>query len=167
MLKKDSGITMISLVITIIVLIILASITTYSGISSIKDSKYYNGINQMKLMQSEVNRWYEDKKNGNTNEWDKGIEISESGKQVQCIKAFNSASVNNLYSTNIGEIAAYKYFSEKCIKDDLDLEGISNDFIINIDTRTVILVDGVKMAGKFYYSLGEIEGEQYNVEYTE
>ena len=58
MLKQNKGITMISLVVTVIVLMILASITTYSGISTAKESRYYNAVHQMKVMQSEVNSWY-------------------------------------------------------------------------------------------------------------
>ena len=65
------------------------------------------------------------------------------------------------------ELSGYKYFSKESIKDDLDIEGIDYDFIINLDTRTVILVDGIKKDETVYYSLGEIEGEQYNVEYKE
>ena len=53
MLKQNKGITMISLVVTVIVLMILASITTYSGISTAKESRYYNAVHQMKVMQSE------------------------------------------------------------------------------------------------------------------
>ena len=37
--KKENGITLMSLVITIVILIILASIATYSGIEVIKSSK--------------------------------------------------------------------------------------------------------------------------------
>ena len=65
------------------------------------------------------------------------------------------------------ELSGYKYFSKESIKDDLDIEGIDYDFIINIDTRSVILVDGIKKDETVYYSLGEIEVEQYNVEYKE
>ena len=64
MLKQNKGITMISLVVTVIVLMILASITTYSGISTAKESRYYNAVHQMKVMQSEVNSWYENQKDG-------------------------------------------------------------------------------------------------------
>lgn len=39
--------------------------------------------------------------------------------------------------------------------------------MINLDTRCVILVDGIKKDETYYYSLGEIEGEQYNVDYQE
>ena len=65
------------------------------------------------------------------------------------------------------ELFGFKYFSKESIKDDLDIEGIDYDFIINIDTRSVILVDGIKKDETVYYSLGEIEEEQYNVEYKE
>ena len=37
--EKEKGITLMSLVITIVILLILASITTYSGIEVIKSSK--------------------------------------------------------------------------------------------------------------------------------
>lgn len=39
--------------------------------------------------------------------------------------------------------------------------------MLNIDTRSVILVNGIEHDGTTYYSLGEIDGEQYNVDYTE
>ena len=39
--------------------------------------------------------------------------------------------------------------------------------MINLTTRCVILVDGIEKDEKIYYSLGEISGEQYNVDYIE
>ena len=39
MIRKDNGITLIALVITIIVLLIITSISTYTGLSTIKSSK--------------------------------------------------------------------------------------------------------------------------------
>lgn len=38
-MKKEKGITLIALTVTVIILLILASITTYPGISTIKSSK--------------------------------------------------------------------------------------------------------------------------------
>ena len=167
MLKQNKGITMISLVVTVIVLMILASITTYSGISTAKESRYYNAVHQMKVMQSEVNSWYENQKDGDKTEWNKGLLLSSSGKETQCITAYNSAKDNNLNGSDIGKIADFKYFSKEIIKNDLDIEGIDYDFMINLTTRCVILVDGIEKDEKIYYSLGEISGEQYNVDYTE
>ena len=105
MLKQNKGVKMISLVVTVIILMILASITTYSGISSAKESRYYNAIHQMKIMQSEVNTWYEDKKNGDETKWNKGTLLNSSGKETQCMKAYNSAKDNNLQNSDIGAIA--------------------------------------------------------------
>ena len=104
MLKKNRGITMISLVVTIIILMILASITTYSGISTARDARYYNGIHQMKVMQAEVNDWYENKNDNDETGWNKGVSISESGKETQCIRAFNSARGNNVNGDSVGDI---------------------------------------------------------------
>ena len=74
---------------------------------------------------------------------------------------------NNLNGTDIGSITGYKYYDQDSIKNDLDIDGIDYDFIINLDTRTVILLDGIQRDEKIYYSLCEIEGEQYNVDYVE
>ena len=105
MLKQNKGITMISLVVTVIILMILASITTYSGISTARESRYYNAIHQMKVMQSEVNDWYENKKNGDEEKWNKGALVSESGKEDECIKAYNQARRNNITDSDIGLIS--------------------------------------------------------------
>ena len=107
MLKQNKGITMISLVVTVIVLMILASITTYSGVSTAKESRYYNAVHQMKIIQSEVNNWYEDKKNGDETKWNKGVLVSESGKEEECIKAYNQARTNNLTNSDIGLISRF------------------------------------------------------------
>lgn len=165
MLKNNTGITMITLVITVIVLLILASITTYSGVSTINESKFYKAVSEMKVMQAAVNEWYENYKNGDNSVWDKGIDLNLSGKEEQAIKAYNSAKQNNLNGTDIGDITGYKFYSKNVIVEDLDVDGINYDFIINIETRNVILVDGIERNGVIYYSLNEIEEEQYNVGY--
>lgn len=167
MIRRNKGITMISLVITIIVLIILASITTYSGISTTRDARYYNAIHEMKVMQAKVNEWYEENKNDESTDWDKGVLIANSGKTEDCVNAYTIANRNNISESDLGEITDYKYFSQECISDELDIEGIDYDFLINLNTRYVILVDGIKKDGVTYYSLGEIDGEQYNVKYVE
>ena len=167
MLKNNRGITMMALVITVIVLIILASITTYSGVSTIRESRFYKAISEMKVMQAAVNEWYEDYKIGDSSIWDKGVSLNSSGKNEQITKAYNSAKTNNLNGTDIGDITGYKFYSSNLIVDDLDIDGISYDFIINIETRNVILVDGIERKGVTYYSLNEIEEEQYNVGYVE
>ena len=57
-MKKQEGITLISLVITIIVLSILASVATYSGVSVIKSSKMTAFTTELKIMQTKINTIY-------------------------------------------------------------------------------------------------------------
>ena len=51
----NKGVTLISLVVTIVVLIILTSIATYSGVNVIRQSKLDKFTAEMKIMQTEVN----------------------------------------------------------------------------------------------------------------
>lgn len=53
---RTSGITLISLVITIIVLIILASVATYSGIEVVKSSNVTAFTTELKILQTNVDK---------------------------------------------------------------------------------------------------------------
>ncbi len=147
MIKNNKGITMITLVITIIVLIIISSIAVDTGYQSSIQAKFYNAVSQMKAIQAKVNSIYEDYINGTD---DVKIEIEnygksleESGKSEAAQVAYDDVIKNNITGDNIGEFADYRYYSVEYITSELDTEGISYDFIINIKTRTVILLDGV------------------------
>ena len=163
MLRENKGITMISLVVTIIVLLILATVGVNTGMASVKSSRYYEAVHEMKVMQSEVNKWNENMKNGDETEWNKGELITSTAREQDCLKAYNIANSKNISDSNVGSFDGYRYFSKDCIKENLDIEGISYDFIVNVESRYVILVDGVEFDGVTYYSLGEIEDEQYNI----
>ena len=165
MLKNNKGITLVSLVITIIVLMILASIATSNGLSAVKNAKYYNAISELKVMQAEVNEMYEDYKNGNEDVLNNGKSLTESAKNEQAVQAYNLVNENKLNETDIGIISDYRYYGADYINNDLDIDGISQDFIINIKTRSVILLNGIEINGETYHALCEIEGEQYNVKY--
>lgn len=53
-MKKDSGITLIALAVTIIVLLIIASVSVYSGIDSMKDAKENQQISELNMMRQAV-----------------------------------------------------------------------------------------------------------------
>jgi len=59
-MKKNKGITLVALVITIVVLLILASVATYSGIEVIKSAKLTAFTTELKIMQTQVNAKYEE-----------------------------------------------------------------------------------------------------------
>ena len=54
-MKKNNGITLITLVITIIILTIIGSITVYEGVQSIEEAKVQKCITNMLSIKSKVN----------------------------------------------------------------------------------------------------------------
>lgn len=171
-MKNNKGITLIALSIMIIVILILATMTTTTGLNVIKESRYNKAVAEMKIMQAKVNELYDEYKNegpillpAKVN----GIDISEVSDE-EIIDEIEQ-SYNSVYSKNFNkaEIKAdgFRFYSSDYIKNTLDLDGVDGDFIININTREVIYIDGIEIDDDVFYSLDEIEGEQYNVPYNE
>lgn len=162
MLKNNRGITMIALVITVIVLLILASITTYSGVSTVREARFYNAVSEMKVMQAKVNEIYDEYKyTKNKPEFINkyGENIQDSLIEIDAQNAFDSLGIASEMRSQ------YRYYNADYIKNELDLDGISYDFLVNIKMRDVILLQGIQKDGQTYYSLSQIPNEQYNIPY--
>ena len=156
--KKENGITLMSLVITIVILLILASIATYSGIEVIKSSKLTKFTTEMKIMQTQVNELYQKMQDGDTTIKELGKIISEIGNQTQVNNVFNAVGITK------DEREQYKYFDKDTIKK-LNIEGVSGTFFVNIDKRSVISYEGFQYEDKYYYTLEQLPNGLYNVEH--
>lgn len=159
MCNKNRGITIVALVITIVILIILTSVATYSGIEVVRSSKYTVFTTELKIMQTKVNEWYEEYKNGKNDVLSLGEEIS-SNQNVQ-----NQA--NKVFTENesgINDVSGYRYFSIDTIKG-LGIEEVESSFFINMEKRSVVSYEGYKYKGKTYYTIEQIPNGMYNVEY--
>ena len=157
--EKEKGITLMSLVITIVILLILASITTYSGIEVIKSSKLTTFTTEMKIMQTQVNELYQKMQDGDTTIEELGENISQIDNQTQVDKVFNAVGI-----TTKDEREQYKYFDKDTIKK-LNIEGVSGTFFVNIDKRSVISYEGFQYEDKYYYTLEQLPNGLYNVEH--
>lgn len=144
--ENGKGITLVSLVITIVVLLILASIATYTGIEVIKSSRLTTFTTEMKIMQTQVNKLYQEMKDGDTT-------IKELGKEISKI---DQTQVNNVFKAvgiiSIEEREKYRYFDQDIIKN-LNIEGISGTFLVNIEKRSVISYEGFQDGDEIYYTL--------------
>ena len=158
--KKENGITLMSLVITIVILLILASIATYSGIEVIKSSKLTKFTTEMKIMQTQVNELYQKMQDGDTTIKELGKIISEIGNHTQVNNVFNAVGITT------DEREQYKYFDKDTIKK-LNIEGVSGTFFVNIDKRSVISYEGFQYEDKYYYTLEQLPDGLYNVEYND
>lgn len=152
--ENKKGITLVSLVITIIVLLILASIATYSGINVIQSSKFTAFTTELKIMQTQVNATYQE---DSTKEL--GDELTENIKKQADIVFTESES-------GITSQDGYRYWSNALIKE-LGIEGVEQDFFVNLETRSVVSYEGFQYEGKTYYTLEQLPDGLYNVEYND
>ena len=159
--ENRKGITLVSLVITIVVLLILASIATYSGIEVIKSSRLTTFTTEMKIMQTQVNELYQRKSDGDDTVADLGKSLSDVPDPEQANEAFNAAKIVTDEEKN-----GYKYFDQVTINE-LNIEEVSGTFLINVDKRSVISYEGFQDNETTYYTLEQLPNGLYNVEYTD
>lgn len=159
-INSKEGITLVALVITITILIILGSIAIYTGTSSIQSTKLTAFTAEMKIMQTKVNELYQEYQNGDETVLTKGQDITD---DMQAMTALQGAGE----STSTETISKYRHYTLQDIKD-LGLDGIKeNEFLINIQDRSVISYKGFEYEGTTYYTLEQLPKGLYNVEYNQ
>ena len=152
-MKNNKGVTLVSLVVTIAVLIILASITTYSGVNVIRQSKLNKFTTEMKIMQTEVNNLYDRYSNGE-------IDVLNIGKELD-------SEANNVFTggaSGITDSSGYRYYDRETTES-LGIEGVEEEFYVNVEKRRVISRLGIEYEGEKYYALAQLPNGLYNVEY--
>ena len=164
---NNDGVTLMSLVITIIVLLLLASIATYSGVNIVKQSKFTKFITQLKMMQTQVNELYEKYSENQSIEVNgkkyTGTEIANIGKEISTLSQKNK--VFNTSTSGITDSTGYKYYDKETIKA-LNIEGLEEEeYFVNVSKRSVISYDGFEYNGKTYYTLEQLPDGLYNVGY--
>ena len=158
------GITLISLVITVMVLLILASIGTYSGVETVKSSKFTAFSAGLKIMQTEVNSWYQKSLTDGTVGDKTGTDILSLGTELSTVQE----QVNKVFTageSGITDTTGYRYFNNDLVKQ-LGVEGVDGDFFINISKRSVVSYEGMEYEGKTYYTVDSLPDGFYNVEYN-
>ena len=174
---NQKGVTLLALIITIVILLILASIATYSGIDIIRSSKLTTFTAEMKIMQTQVNKLYDQWKSGeiNIDESNGNITKQENGQTVNIGKDLTYDSTVEDQSTyvlidelglgnSLNDLKRYKYFDQETIKI-LQIEGVDGEFFIDITDRKVVSYEGLKYDGDMYYTLEQLPRSLYNVDY--
>ena len=150
---EEKGITLVALVITIVVLLILASIGINSGIPTLKSAKFTQFRNELKILQTRVNELNQN------NETEIGIkELTQ--EQKDKITA-------NIENANETIILGFRYCDSAYIQNNLGLESVERDYLINVEYRYVISIEGFEYQGNKYYMINQLPGGTYNVEYTD
>ena len=154
-MKNERGVTLTALVIAIIVILILASISVYSGTSTLRYAKYNKARAEIQTIHAQVCIWYDEYLKEDSvsisqsvlNKYGKEIRENDEETQHAIEDTFGASGVNDV---NIRE--NYRFFSEQYLKKELDLDA-SFDYLVDIIHRDVILVGGVYYNGKSYFTL--------------
>lgn len=152
-MKKQRGITLISLVITIIILLILASVGTYAGVNVIQSAKMTAFTTELKIMQTQVNAIYEERD-----------ETKIYGEEILGNRKERADFVFTLEESEITSQEGYRYWSIETIKS-LGIEGVEQSFFVNLEKRSVVSYEGFQYEGKTYYTLAQLPNGLYNIEY--
>ncbi len=182
-MKNQDGLTLVTLMLTIIIIIILAAISVYTGVEAYKTIKIQNFIAQMRVIQERINIICEDWQNwdkydntltgteasNNFNEYIKSY-LKERNNGIE-VKTANLCTDNAKFSTIISSqtnladndkiLSNYYYFSSEDLEKYLGLKNLNIEVIINFVTKTFIEKNGIESinsAGdtKTYYLLEDI-----------
>ena len=156
MLRKNSGITLISLVVIIIVILILAGTATYTGIASVQSARIATFEAELKTVRLQLN---------SSSEIEKYKKLDTDKLTDAQIKFLNDVQTE-LNNENLGitlDIDNFKYFSKQDIKNLSSIE-ITRDVYVDAINKIVVSSIAEQYDGKTYYILEQLEDNVYNVE---
>lgn len=182
-MKNQKGITLISLVLTIVLIFILGAVGVYTGVEAYKTMKIQKFIAQMKVIQERVNIICDDWKN-----WDKYDKSEPNNLEkyiVETLKQekkdapgtydtpkkatalanpeFNEILTGDKTSLTANDliISNYFYFSSEDLEKFLKIKDLDVEVIINFSSRNFVEKKGVESIDsegkdKIYYVLDEL-----------
>lgn len=156
---NEKGITLITLVLTIIILLILASIGITSGNQTIDMAKYNQFKSELTTLQTKINE-YNPKDNI-------GQKLSSSQEAILNTKEVSDIIYKGKTEEEKTKIRdGFTYVSSYNIKSQLGLDGINRDYLINVEYRYIVSCEGVEYKGTTYYMIEQIDNGLYNVNYN-
>ncbi len=149
MKTNEKGITIVSLVITVILLIIVTSVAVNTGTSVIKQANLQTINTNMMLIQAKTKTVSEQAKfNKDTSNY-KGTLISDISNNQKILKLIDNGVIDDtskyylLSSTDLQDLGLQK----------IDIE---DGYVVNYETEEVIYVKGFESNGTTYYKLSEL-----------
>ena len=179
-MKNQKGITLITLILTVIIILLLASIGVYTGVEAYKTMKVQKFMAQMRVVQERINVICEDWKNwekynddttADPNNFNLYIEetlISPGGQKARKANATSQPEFNEIISGGATSLTGadktitnYYYFSSEDLESFLGLKGLDIEVIINFASRNFVEKTGVEALDtegniKRYYVLEEL-----------
>lgn len=144
---------------------ILATITTSTGINSVRESKFTKFKTQMEIMQAQVDYLNEKYKNELEQANKEGTEFTELGETVDLNNQNMKDSFIGAGITEENEQKKYRYYNKTTLEK-LDVSDIEIEFLVNLKERKVIAINGYQYDNKNYYTLQQINGTSTTEPFT-
>lgn len=175
MIDKERGITLLTLVISIVVIFIIGGIAIVTGSNTIKGAQFMKFQAELTMVQSKVNEI--------------SAEYQREGKELGCVVTDSrqalemelkqealekSEEVKEVLSekatargTTVEELKKGLHLCTKeYLKEALGLEGLERNYMINVEETIIISLEKFEFEGKNYYMLEQIPSSLYNVNYN-
>lgn len=147
---NQKGITLLSLVITIIVLLVIGSVTIYTGSNIIKKASLQTINTNMMLIQAKVKTISEQAKfNKDTSKY-KGTKVSE---------VIDNEKIEELVTNKVIEETEKSYLLSQEDLNQMGLEKVKveDGYVVNYETDEVIYVKGFEANGELHYKLSQMK----------
>lgn len=158
---EEKGVTLVALVTTIILLLIIVSIGATAGSSVIEQAKFTQFKEELKVLQTKVNELNQN------NQVDIGTPLTEEQKNILKISTISEIIYKEKNEEEKNKITeGFRYCNSNDIKNDLQFENIKRNYLINVEYRYIISVEGIKYNETKYYMINQMENGIYNVDYV-
>ena len=142
-MKNENGITLMSLVITIVIMSILAVVGVNYGTSTIKAMQYQNFNYQLEQIQGRVDVIHEK------------INSGDNSYQTMGESATVSSNANSVLTSLGLKSSDYRYFTPQNLEKFLDISNVEQEVAINFKTKDVVSINGFLYEGKIHHRLND------------
>ena len=150
MIKNSNGITLVSLIITIVVMVIIASVTVSTSLDRFEINKYNKMINDLKLLENKVLNYYS--KN------DSIPIIKDSEYNYTLLDFEKNANDNEKYF--VIDLQAMDGIALNYGREGFENINSSDDvYIINEKSHQIYYVKGIELDGVYYHSIINNDGK--------
>lgn len=147
---NSKGITIVSLIITIIILLIISGVTVYVGTSVIKQATLQTVNTNMMLIQAKTKTIAEQAKFNNNQDNYKGTVLSEVSGNKKIDEMINVGIIDDTSKF-------YLLSKDDLVSMGLEKIDIEDGYIVNYETEEVIYVKGYENDGITYHKLTDMK----------
>ncbi len=151
-MKRENGITLISLVVTIILITIIASVGISTGIDSINKAKVTKFNTELKIIHARVNELVEEMKLEELNKLGYSIPVNKQDKVNIALGGKSSTG--------------FRYFNRTGLES-IRIANIDREVLINFATKEVVDLEGIEDDGTKIYRLRDWQNTVHQDKNTE